>query len=134
MGVDKAELGEGFKLDPAWKPVPRAATRPGFVDVPMAVAEMPGATLSFNFTGSAVGIFVAAGADAGTVEYRIDDGPWQERDLFTPWSRSLHIPWAHVLAAELAEGGHTLTLRTAESKNAGSAGHAVRIVHFLVND
>ena len=61
------------------------------------------------------------------------DGPWGKRDLFTPWSRSLHIPWAHVLAAELADGPHTLTLRVAKSNNAKSDGHAVRIVHFLVN-
>ena len=134
FAVKEAELGDGWKLDPSWKPEPRASTRPGFVDVPMAVAQQPGATLTFKYTGPAVGIFVAAGADAGIVEYRVDNGPWRKRDLFTRWSRSLHIPWAHVLAAELSDGPHTLTLRVSQEKNAASTGHAVRIVHFLANE
>jgi sialidase-1 len=134
VSPNAAQLGEGWKLDPAWKPSTPSGTRGGFVNVPMAVTEKPGAELSLKFSGSAVGIFVAAGRDAGTVEYRVDEGPWLEQDLFTRWSRSLHIPWAYVLSAELATGPHTLTLRVSKSKNPKSTGHAVRIVHFLVSE
>ena len=30
---------KGFKIDPVWEPYPTLATRPGFVKVPMLVAE-----------------------------------------------------------------------------------------------
>ena len=99
----------------------------------MLVAEKPGATLKLNFEGTAVGIWVTAGPDAGVVEYRIDGSKWKSQDLFTRWSKSLHIPWAYIFDANLTNKPHELTLRISQSKNAQSKGHAVRIVHFLVN-
>jgi hypothetical protein len=81
-----------------------------------------------------VGLFVAAGPDAGIIEYRIDDGPWKTRDLFTKWSRGLHIPWAYVLEAELNSGQHNLAVRIADAKHAASKGHACRIVNLLLNE
>ena len=86
-------MGAGWNLDPAWKPTGRSATRPGFVAVPMAVALRPNASLHFDFSGSAVGVFVVAGPDAGVIEFRIDDGPWQQQDLYTPWSQSGRTCW-----------------------------------------
>jgi len=102
--------------------------------VPALVAEQPGATLSLKFTGTAVGIFVAAGPDAGTVEYSLDGQRAAPRNLFTQWSSRLHLPWAQVLAAGLKPGPHELTLRVAGTHDDQSKGHAVRIVHFLVNE
>jgi len=133
VDLREAQVIEGFKLDPAWRPSDDARTRPGFVDVPVLVAEQPGASLRFRFTGTAVGIFVAAGPDAGIVEYSIDGRPFQSQDLFTRWSKGLHIPWAHVLDGTLADAGHELVLRVTNEKNEDSQGHAVRIVHLLVN-
>jgi hypothetical protein len=134
VAVKNAELGGGWKLDPAWKPSDGAGTRPGFVHVPMLVATEPGATLKLKFNGTAVGIFVAAGPDAGAVGYRVDGSvAVGTRDLFTPWSGGLHLPWAQVLAAELFPGPHELELRVAPMGNPDSKGHAVRIVGFLVN-
>ena len=133
MDIKSAELGAGWKIDPAWKPSDNAGTRPGFVNVPMLVATEPGATLTLKFDGTAVGIFVASGPDAGTVEYRIDGGPFRPQDLFTAWSATLHLPWAFVLKGELAPGRHALELRVAPTANAKSKGHAVRIAFFLVN-
>lgn len=137
VALEEATLGEGWKLVPNWKPeIPpgkRVGVRPGFVNVPALVAEKPGSTLRLKFTGKAVGIFVAAGPDAGTVEYSIDRGAFESRDLFTQWSPNLHIPWAQVLAADLEPGQHELTLRVSEKTSGKSRGHAVRIIHFLVN-
>ncbi len=126
-------LGQGWILDEDWRPSDQAGTRPGFVDVPALVAESPGATLSFHFNGVGVGVFVASGPDTGTLEYRVDNGQWEECELFTQWSAGLHLPWAKMLASELIAGEHLLELRVAESADARSQGHAVRIVHFLVN-
>ena len=101
----------------------------------MLEATEPGASLEFRFNGKGVGIFVAAGPDAGTIEYSIDGGEARTLDLFTRWSSSLHLPWAYILEAKLGNRPqpHVLSLRTTGIKNPGSSGHAVRIAHFLVN-
>lgn len=126
-------IESGWRLDPDWKPEGSAGTRAGFVNVPALVAESPGAALRFKFEGNAVGLFVASGPDCGAVEYRIDNGQWQTSDLFTQWSPSLHLPWAKMLAAGLADGEHSLELRVATNHHDKSTGHAIRIVHWLVN-
>ena len=82
------------------------SVRPGFHDVPMLVGKEPGDEFSFKFTGRAVGLFTTAGPDVGTIGFSIDGGPWQEQDLFTKWSRGLHIPWVYLLASELEENEH----------------------------
>jgi hypothetical protein len=107
--------------------------RGGFYKVPMLVGTEPDASLSFTFEGRAVGVWVAAGPDAGVIEHRIDGGEWSSQDLFTRWSGGLHLPWVYVLAPELSRGEHTLELRITGAKNPRSKGHACRIVHFVVN-
>lgn len=134
VDVDAARFGEGWGLAVSWKPSDNVTTRPGFVNVPALVSEKPGSTLKFKFEGTAVGIFVASGPDAGTVEYSIDGSPAATQDLFTTWSPSLHIPWAYVLSADLPPGPHELTLKVADKSNPRSKGTAVRIMHFLVNE
>lgn len=133
VNIAEATAEAGWNLTPDWTPTDGAGTRPGFVHVPMLVATEPGATLRLRFQGTAVGVFVAAGPDAGTVEYSVDGGPLCRRDLFTAWSGGLHLPWAQVLVADLAAGAHALLLRPSAGANPASKGHAVRIAHFLVN-
>ena len=101
---------------------------------PMLVGTKPGDAFEMAFSGRAVGIFVAAGPDAGVIEFSIDGGDWKNQDLFTKWSGGLHLPWAYVLAAELKQGKHTLAVRIAKERNARSKGHACRVVHLLVNE
>jgi sialidase-1 len=86
-----------------------------------------------DFEGSAAGVFVVAGPDTGQLEYRVDGGAWQVRELFTNWSSGLHLPWAVVLAAGLPEGPHSLEWRVAETRDSRSKGTVVRIAHFWVN-
>lgn len=128
-----AMLEKGWKLVPDWKPADGAGTRPGFVNVPTLVAEEAGATLKFKFHGTAVGLFVASGPDTGKAEFRIDNGDWKSEELFTVWSPHLHLPWAKMLAPDLAAGDHVLELKVAETADPKSKGHAMRIVYLLVN-
>lgn len=123
----------GFEFVSRWRPADQAGTRAGWVDVPMLVGSGPGATLTLNFEGRAIGLFLAAGPDSGEFEYRIDGGPWKRRDPFTPWSGGLHLPWALMLETELTSESHLLELRLLDSKHAQSRGHALRIRDFLVN-
>jgi sialidase-1 len=133
--VDVREVtpGDGWRIDPDWAPAGNAGTRKGFVHVPMLAAESPGDTCRFAFEGTAAGIFVAAGPDAGTLEFSIDGAPFRSRNLFTEWSPTLHIPWAYVLDADIPPGRHELTMRVSAAADPRSKGHAIRITDMLAN-
>ncbi|MFK7769569.1 MAG: hypothetical protein AB8B55_20320, partial [Mariniblastus sp.] len=103
-------------------------------NVSMLVGSKPGDSFSFKFTGRAVGIFTAAGPDAGTIQYSIDGGEWREQDLFTKWSRGLHIPWVYILANELEPAEHVIRIEIGEKKNKASKGTSCRIVNLLINE
>jgi hypothetical protein len=134
VSIDQATDLEQFAVIENWRPSDGKGTRPGFVNVPMLAADMPGTSLRFEFQGSAVGLWVAAGPDAGVIEYQIDDGPTQRIDLFTDWSGGLHLPWAYILGAELEQTSHTLEVRiVTPNPERKRGGNAVRIAHFLVN-
>ncbi len=125
---------KGWKIVPEWKPADKTGTRADFTNVPMLVAEKAAGTLNFKFEGNAVGIAVAAGLDAGTIEYRIDNNPWQKQDLFTDWSASLHLPWFYTLGYNLKNGKHRLQIRMLSEKNPQSKGNACRVRYFYVNE
>lgn len=125
VDVREARCENGWTVDPAWKPGDGIATRPGFVNVPMLVTTTPGAVCSLRFEGTAIGVFAVSGPDAGAIEFSMDGAPFAGRDLKTQWSARLHLPWASVLDADLAQGSHELRFRL--------NGQALRIVHFLVN-
>ena len=127
-------LDSGFRIESKWKPSGKAGTRPGFVDVPALIAESAGATMTLKFKGNGVGVFVAAGPDTGRIEYRIDQGEWRTQELFTQWSTGLHLPWAKMLASDLMEGEHEIAIRVRSDADERSQGHAVRIIHFLINE
>ncbi len=108
--------------------------RADFHEVPMMVGQAPGDSLKFVFNGRAVGLFVVAGPDAGMIEYSIDGGQWNQVDLFTKWSKGLHLPWVYVLENELSRGEHRIRIRITDSRNQASKGNACRIVRLLVNE
>lgn len=133
VDINNAILGKGWNIIENWKPLDGTGTRKNYVDVPMLVGNSTEGTIKFQFVGSAVGIAVAAGIDAGIIEYRIDNGPWQKQDLFTNWSKHLHLPWYYTLSTGLKNQKHTLRIRITENKNSQSAGTACRIRYFYVN-
>ena len=99
----------------------------------MLVSNSPGSKLKLTFDGSAVGIAVAAGPDAGIIEYRIDKGDWQKLNLFTKWSKSFHLPWYYTLASTLDNKKHQLELKITNEKDVQSKGYACRIRYVYVN-
>ncbi len=131
--VKEAAINKAWRIDPDWKPSDQKGTRFDYVDVPMLIGEVPGKILSHRFKGRAVGIAVASGPDAGMIEYRIDGSIWQKKDLFTPWSQSLHLPWFFTLADTLKPGHHKLEIRLTANKNPGSTGTICRIRYFYLN-
>lgn len=133
VDVSAARDLQHFRRIADWTPADKAHTRKGFVHVPLLEATQPGAALVLSFRGTAVGLSVLAGPDAGEIAYRIDGGPEKTMDLFTRWSSSLYLPWYVMLGETLKNTKHVLHLRVLPAKNAGSKGTACRIVHFLVN-
>jgi len=134
IGIGRAKIIGGWEIIPNWKPAEGENTRAGYVNVPMLCSSNPGSEIQLRFKGRAVGIAVAAGPDAGEIEYSIDDGPFVKLDLYTRWSSQLHLPWYYVLASELKSGRHILRIRISEDKNPESKGNSCRIKHFFINE
>jgi len=134
VNIEKAGNKKEFQIETSWVPLDNAHTRVGFVNIPMLVSDKPGALFDFNFNGTAVGLALVAGPDAGIIEYSIDNGKQKEMDLYTRWSKNLHLPWYVLLGDDLKKGRHTLHILISNEHNVNSKGTALRIAHFLVNE
>lgn len=124
---------KGWKYITNWTPSDKMGTRKNYTNVPMLEGSYSGKTLKFKFEGTVIGIAVAAGPDAGIIEYSIDGGEWIKQDLFTRWSSQLHLPWYYTLKVGLTSGQHMLRLRMLQDKNKNSKGNYCRIRYFYVN-
>ena len=100
----------------------------------MLVAEKPGAALSLHFKGTAIGMAIVSGADAGMIDYSIDNRPFKSMNLYTQWSGMLHLPWYVLFDATLKNTNHVLKIKVSKNRDHRSKGNACRIVHFLVNN
>jgi hypothetical protein len=128
-----AQLVSGWTYVASWHPSGTAGTRDGFVNVPALEATTAGATLTFGFTGTAIGVVSPEGPDVGIINYHIDNAISGTLDQYTPWSSGLHIPWIWMFATNLSNTHHTLTCTMANTKNSASTGYASRIMQFAVN-
>lgn len=133
LSIEKAENRHGWDLVHNWTPEDGLSTRPGFVNVPMLVSTVAGSSFTLKFKGTAIGIAIISGADAGILKYSIDNGPEKQLDLFTQWSSSLHLPWYLLFGSNLADTDHVLKVTISSEKNKNSKGTACRVVNFLVN-
>jgi lysophospholipase L1-like esterase len=134
LPVSAASVIKGWRIDPNWVPKDSVATRKQYVNIPALVAETPGALMELRFTGTAIGICIASGPDAGHVRYSIDGGPARTMELRTKWSGMLHLPWYVMLEDELPRSAHTLRIELSDEKHPDSKGTACRILHFLLNE
>lgn len=134
VDIRQAHINKGWQLVPSWTPRLIAETRPGFVDVPMLETDRPGAKLTLDFEGTAVGIFCVSGPAAGILEYSVDGAPFKKLDTFTAWSGGLYIPWVYMFDTELPKGKHRLMLRMSKDHHPQSKGTACQIRQFVVNE
>ncbi len=123
----------GWEMVENWQPADNKGTRTNYVNVPMLVGSYPGEIIKFKFKGNAVGIAVAAGPDAGIIEYSIDNSPWKKQDLFTDWSQKLHLPWYYTLSSGLKNRKHMLQIRLTDEQNPQSTGKICRLRYFYFN-
>ena len=116
-----------------WLPSDGVSTRKQFVNLPALISEKSGAEMKLDFSGTAIGICIVSGPDAGMIEYSIDGAAFKKTDLFTKWSGGLHLPWYLILNDELQDKKHSVIIRMISEKNSNSKGNSCRILHFLVN-
>jgi sialidase-1 len=131
--IADAKILKGFTLELAWKPADGKGTRAGFVNAPALVGTEPGAAFEFSFMGTGCGLFIAAGPDAGRIEFSIDGGEYRPLETFTHWSSGLHLPWALILDDNLKPGPHTAKVRIAADHDPKGTGTALRVFHLLLN-
>lgn len=117
---------------PNWKEL-KGASRDRFTKEELICSEQPGAELTLQFEGTAIGAYILAGPDAGIVETSVDGGTFKATNLFHRFSKGLHYPRTVMFDADLEPGRHSLRLRTSDSKHADSIGHAARILNFVAN-
>ncbi len=115
---------------PDWSKLP-GSKRQRFREIDMLSTAKPGASLTLEFEGTAIGAYVVAGPDAGVLEGYIDNKRFKPVDLYHRYSRGLHYPRTVLFAADLAPGSHRLKLRV--SKKTSSKGHAVRLIRFAID-
>ncbi|MGV3607702.1 MAG: GDSL-type esterase/lipase family protein [Planctomycetaceae bacterium] len=105
----------------------------GYPNMPTLEASKAGASFSFDFEGTACGLFIYAGPETGVVQYRVDGGEWNTLDTFTAWSGGNTLPWAVMLERELKPGKHAVDVRLSEAVNANSKGPGLQVMYFLQN-
>ena len=133
LSVASAHNLKNWEILPSWKPSDKIATRKQFVNIPALVSTTVDAEFSLTFEGTAIGICINSGPDAGKLEYTIDGKKYEKQDLFTQWSSYLHLPWYIMLDDELKVQKHILKVKISKDKNPKSQGNACRIMYFLVN-
>lgn len=133
VSVDKAVTDSNWTIEiPDWQMI-EGEFRERFSNIEMLCSQKVGASLEFNFKGTAIGLFVVAGPDAGMVEYSIDGGEVKTADMFHCYSSGLHYPRTVMLEKELTAGKHRLILEISNNKSPKSMANVVRIMAFSVN-
>ena len=133
LDFKEAKLSDDWQIHvPEWKKIP-GGSRDRFTKLPILEATKPGATLSVDFNGSAIGAYVLAGPDAGMAEASIDGGAPVKVNLYHGFSGGLHYPRTVMFADALPPGKHTLLLKMLEEKDPRSKGNAMRAIHLVVN-
>lgn len=129
LPLEEVRRGDGWELSrPDWESI-AGSKRSYFTHGPALWSEHPGAQLDFSFRGSATGLFLTAGPDAGDIETSVDGGPFVKSRLRADYG-SLHYPYVHMIADGLDDDLHNVRLRIVPSARGGTA---VRIHRVSVN-
>jgi lysophospholipase L1-like esterase len=133
IAVDRAEILSDMTVTvPNWPNI-KGHCRSRFVNDKLLCASKPGAEMALDFDGTAIGIYILAGPDAGIVETSVDRGPYKPFNLFHHYSTGLHYPRTVIFDADLRPGKHILRLRICAKKDERSTGHAMRVLQFVAN-
>lgn len=99
---------------------------------PALIGTYPGKIIKFPFKGTAVGIAVSSGPDAGMIEFSVDDANWQKVDLFSGSNERNQVTY-FTLESNLKNKKHILQLRTTDEKNKENQGKKCILCYFYFN-
>lgn len=91
----------------------------------------PEKELTVPFRGTVFGIYCTTEKDSGILCYRIDGGEWQECSTWDKYCLSFNRAHNYLLASDLPDGEHTITLKPSPRKDDLSEGYYIRIGAFL---
>lgn len=131
--IQNAKDLNGWAINPDWAPNNNLSTRDGFVHKPMLIGTKAGSALTLPFKGTAIGMAIVSGPDAGIISYSIDGGAEKQMDLYTQYSSWLYLPWYVTFSTDLKKGSHTLKLKIDNNKNTNSKGNTCQVIYFLTN-
>jgi sialidase-1 len=86
----------------------------------MAGLRTQGYICGLSYRPTAIGLAIALGADASTIDYSIDGAAYQQKDIYTKWSSFLHVPWYIFHKGILHKGSNRLKIKLAYVKNTKS--------------
>lgn len=96
-------------------------------------AAVPGAKLTFSFTGENAGFYWMLAKDAGDVVVQVDDGAPKTMRSWDHYCRDFNRAGAAFFCQNLPYGTHRVTVTVADTKDEGSEGYAIRIGAVLVS-
>ena len=133
LSPGSTEYGKGWKWHvPDWKNIP-GGFRNTFAGMKLLCSDKSNDVVTFEFEGRAVGAFVLAGPDAGTLKVSIDNEPFRSIDLYHHYSKSLHYPRTIMFATDLPQKIHKVSIRLAKPQESEQKRRAARILQFTVN-
>lgn len=103
-------------------------TSPGMKDHGRLIAEKPGSTLKFDFTGSDFGLFYGASTNCGKLKIVVDDREQKIVDTYLWHTNCKECP----VFTKLNSGKHTVSITLLEDRNQNSTGTVAEIGAFLV--
>ena len=133
LSPGSTEYEKGWKWHvPDWKNIP-GGFRNTFAGMKLLCSDQSNDVVTFKFEGRAVGAFVLAGPDAGTLEVSIDNEPFRSIDLYHHYSNDLHYPRIVMFATDLPQKIHKVSIRLAKPKQSEQKRRAARILQFTLN-
>lgn len=122
--VDKAVLGTGWcKVEKSLS----TAETDSYIE-----ANMPGAEMTYTFSGNIIGLYFESNPKSGNIKYSIDNGAYESFSTFDEYSYEFEHISAAIFAKNLSEGEHTLKIKVDSAKNEEAKDTLIRIGGFLV--
>ena len=91
---------------------------------PQGQAFTPGAKATVTFTGTGVSLVYVSASHCGIVDINIDGTSYGKVDMYSPDTKT---KVKKVIATNLSEGQHVITITATDSKNPSSTGNVVAI-------
>ena len=119
---------------PDWTTENEGRVRERFQQTPMIYSSTPGATLTLDFTGTAIGAYMLAGPDAAIIRCTVDGKQTKEIDTLCRYS-GFNYPVTILFFNELNDGKHRLELEILPNRPGRSkpGGTAFRAIAFTAN-